>query len=251
MGNKGYKCPKCGKGYAALELSSLLNTQSGLFECDICNAEIEEHAEDPAKIKATQQTLSQLMDQTEPLLRLLKKTDSITIPHFDPLEYLRRKQAFASLSAQDSAMDTDEAMAGNLTSPSSTSVNIQIQIEDSDQPAKAHTLPSWYTHSTVTGERIVEHKKESESTTTISSFTMDTTETEVIQQYYEGLQSTSSLGKRLHEPDVEEAEAVSDAIMVSVAGNMKRLQEVTDEDKAIMTPDEYVQYYEAYSNAQE
>lgn len=180
---------------------------------------------------------------------------SITIPHFDPAEYLKRKQAFATLSAQGSAMDLDEstALAGSLTSPSMTSVNIQIQIEESDQPAQSHALPSWYTHSTVTGERIIstDQKKEVESSTTISSFTMDTTETEAMQQYYEGLQSSASLGKRLHE-DLEETNEVEDVdVMVSVAGFMKRLQDVTDEDKSIMTPDEYVQYYEAYSNAQE
>lgn len=59
-----------------------------LFECDLCGSEIEEHAEDSEKVKATQETLSRLMEQTQPIVRLLKKTDSLTIPQYSSVLFL-------------------------------------------------------------------------------------------------------------------------------------------------------------------
>lgn len=254
MENKGYKCPTCGKNYSALELQSLMNPQTMLFECEICNSEIEEHTEDPAKVQATQETLSQLMEQTAPLLRILKRTDSITIPHFDPMEHLRQKQAFESLSK---AIEGTEGTRDNLRSidnPSSTSVSIHIQIEETDTEPKIHSLPSWYTHSTVTGEQIVASDSISSKNTPVS-ITIDSvinTETDSIQQYYENLQSTSSLSRKRSADelieDVPETLA-SDEVVITVNGVEKRLTEVTDEDKASMTPDEYAQYYEAYMSS--
>lgn len=248
MENKGYKCPKCNKNYSPLELQSLMNPQSMLFECEICNSEIEEHTEDPAKVQATQATLSQLMDQTAPLLRVLKKTDSITIPHFDPMEHLRQKQAFEAMSkANEGGQDE---MRG-IDNPSSTSVNIHIQIEETDNAPKVHTLPSWYTHSTVTGEQIVVSDSKEASVTITTTESLTNTESESIQQYYENLQSLSSLSRKRSADELvadEEAEG-SDEVMVTINGVQKPLSQVTDEDKSSMTSDEYAQYYEAYMSS--
>lgn len=45
--------------------------------------------------------------------------------------------------------------------------------------------------------------------------------------------------------DLEEPEESED-VMVSVAGEMKKLSDLTDEDKERMTSEEYSQYYEVY-----
>jgi len=253
MENKGYKCPTCGKNYSALELQTLLNPQGSAFECEICNAEIEEHAEDPEKVKATQDTLSHLMEQTAPLVRLLKKIDAIIIPQFDPLEYLKQKQAFSSLAAGQGDKQTDgSGYPSGISNPSTTSVNIQIQIQDSETVAAPNVLPAWHSHSTVTGEQIVSDTSASKIDASVNTSTtiLDITENETIQQYYEDLQSTSSLpSKRLHETELEpmvDIESTTTILIITFGGVQKALEDVTDADKSAMTPDEYAQYYEAY-----
>lgn len=65
-----------------LEIQGLLNLASSAFECEICGAEIEEHTEDTVKVKATQETLSLFSEQTVPIVRLLKKIDTIEVPPY-------------------------------------------------------------------------------------------------------------------------------------------------------------------------
>lgn len=226
------------------------------FQCEVCNAEIEEHAEDPAKLKATQDTLSQLMEQTAHLVRLLKKTDTISIPYFDPVEFLKQKQAFAALEAQREFDEADGDSNMERSNPSTTSVNIQIQIDETESKGSAtNSLPSWYTHSTVTGEKIVadgeNEKKFTDNEVNISSTTVNTVDTtDSIAQYYEDLQSSVPL-KRVPEEDVDANHEIQEEtqIMITVAGISKPLDQVTDEDKSNMTAEEYAQYYEAYMSS--
>jgi hypothetical protein len=48
------------------------------------------------------------------------------------------------------------------------------------------------------------------------------------------------------EEDTTEEPAVEETSVVYVAGQPKPFAEITDEDKAIMSPEEYAQYYEVY-----
>lgn len=258
---KGYRCSRCTKAYTALEFSGLMNMRTQVFECEVCNAEIVEH-DDSEKSKATQETLSQLMVQTEPIVRLLKMTDTVTIPRFEPLEYLKQKQAFTALSSTKD--DGNDALSNAYTAssnPSSGAVNVEIQIEDEETAASrmaSHALPSWHTHSTVTGEHV---QGALSSATPVDSVRtaeepLGTTDTDSITQYYQHLQSSASIlgTKRAASDGEEEGEEEEDGpnlIRVSVGGVQKALSDITGDDKARMTPDEYAKYYEAHMESLE
>lgn len=230
-----------------------MDARSMAFECEICGAEIEEHAEDPEKVKATQETLSRLMEQTAPLIRLLKKTEDIVIPLFNPVEFLRQRQAMASLSAANEAAGDGKLTANpEIGTSTASATKIRVQIDEQEPSKVIHELPSWHTHSTVTYEQIVAsplHVTQTDATSTVS-LTL-TTESEAIQQYYNTLQSTSStslpIKRALEEIEAEEAASEpEEELMVTIGGITKPLSQVTDEDKAAMTPDEYAAYYEVY-----
>ncbi len=220
-----------------------------LFECEVCNAEIEEHAEDPAKLEAGRDALSQLMEQTAPLLRLLRQIDSVKIPYFDPVEFLRQKQSAQSNLVIDDETNMSMSSNTNLTSTnrSSASVNIDIQIEDQELSKVVHELPSWYTHSTITGEFIQTSESNVKESTTSLTPSMDTSHVESIEKYYETLPNKRT-SQEVEEEHEEETVADADE-MITIGNQTKSLSQVTEEDKSAMTPDEYSAYYEAYMNS--
>ena len=72
-----YKCPACLKQYQMLEVNSLKINQDG-FQCDLCNSLL---IEDNGT-NATSTTYIKFMQQIQPIVELLKTTDSLILPEY-------------------------------------------------------------------------------------------------------------------------------------------------------------------------
>lgn len=153
----------CKKHFNVFDIQGLANPATMAFECDLCNGEIEEK-NDSEQLKATQELHSLLMDQMGPLLRLLKKTDSISIPPFNPLSYLKQREAMGNLMASAQAAENEQDMSGFTSQGKQPEINVEIR--DLETEEKANELPVWHTHSTITGEQV----KDTASKTSGSDF---------------------------------------------------------------------------------
>lgn len=252
-------CQVCKKHFNVFDIQGLANPTTMAFECDLCNGEIEEK-NDSEQLQATQELHSLMMDQMGPLLRLLKKTEGVAVPAFNPLAFLKQREAMGSLLAA-SAQQTDSGTEqGSIATNQSKQPEINVVIHDLDIDAKAagHELPVWHTHSTITGEQIRETASRTSGSdygSVVQSIDAGLQEEESVKRYYESLHESAISPERKRvaleldispplQPNGEET--AEESSMVYVAGQPKPFAEITDEDKAIMSPEEYAQYYEVY-----
>lgn len=77
--NKGYVCPNCDKQFSPLDVLSMVDMSDQLFHCDMCENILEEN-DNAENVKGSQQILTRLREQSQPIITLLKQTDSIVIP---------------------------------------------------------------------------------------------------------------------------------------------------------------------------
>lgn len=74
----------------------------------------------------------------------------------------------------------------SLSAPSTTTINIDVQIQESESVSPVHAaLPSWHTHSTVTGEQIQGHV--TLKSTEITQLEITTTDTQDSGNYLIGI----------------------------------------------------------------
>lgn len=180
--HKGYFCSGCNRVYSSLEVQSMLNTSTFLFHCDVCNSELIEYTDEKMK-NGPQEALSKFMEQTISLISLLKKTESIAIPHFDFTSWLEQNPRAPSIvippisevgradgtqaashssaanlmdGAFDAKSDVRRINADNMNEDSFVSVDIVDNLAMSAEPKRVYssTVPVWHSHSTVTGEQI-------------------------------------------------------------------------------------------------
>lgn len=189
------------------------------------------------------------MDQMNQLLRLLKKTDSLTIPIFDFNACLKQK-ALQLLMAAGASDGTEDGQAKK----EAVGTSVSVEIQDSDHVARtavANELPVWHTHSTITGEKVRGADFpvltiDEENNTSASEATA-----EALENYYAGLQHNGS-GSPLKRVKLDESSADEEAVEVEdepfvvVGGESVFLKDITDEHKGKMTAEEYAQYYEVF-----
>ncbi|CAG8773919.1 5166_t:CDS:2, partial [Acaulospora morrowiae] len=75
--NKGYLCPGCKKTFAPLEIRNLIDmTRGGAFVCDLCHTELI-HNDNAENVKGTEKLHGRFMEQSQPLIDLLKAIDKL------------------------------------------------------------------------------------------------------------------------------------------------------------------------------
>lgn len=260
MENKGYQCPTCKTVFSSLDVTRLLNVRTGVFECDICpDAELQpfDPLHQSGHTNGPQDLHSRLMEQTAPIVQLLKQADQVAIPAFLPLKWMAEHGSKFTLLSSLAEGSADAS--GPQLAVAGASSEIKVELADSDdillrnanQPS-SKALPEWHLYSTVTGEAIRDQKAiEAESALETDSKHANESvqdEEDDLAQYYSSLASQEP-----EEPPKKQAkidEPVSGEIYVSVAGRRVLLSAVTDEDKDQMTEKEYADYYEAYISAQ-
>jgi transcription initiation factor TFIIE subunit alpha len=77
--NQGFVCELCKNQYTPLDVLSLVNPMDGFFYCEVCESVLKEN-DNAENVKESQQVLANLREQSQPIITLLKQTDSIVIP---------------------------------------------------------------------------------------------------------------------------------------------------------------------------
>jgi transcription initiation factor IIE alpha subunit len=77
-----YKCPRCSKGFSALEMLTLERTEEQYPICDVCLAQVE--LNEQRDTHSSNAKYVKFMNETKPIISLLKQTDSLVIPESDP-----------------------------------------------------------------------------------------------------------------------------------------------------------------------
>ncbi|KAI8066824.1 hypothetical protein BC940DRAFT_239593 [Gongronella butleri] len=294
--NQGYVCPQCNAQYSTLDAMPL--ARMGSFFCDICGEELKEN-DNAENVKSSQLELARLREQQQPIINLLKQTDSVVIPAsytYKPF-YTGNKK-----NGKDKSMPVvpSEAESGGM---GDIIVDLQMDNEaarrakqlEAEEKRQQNALPVWHQRSTVsdmlagTGDR-----PDTEGTTDDvpdqdqdqdQDLELDPETADYYAQYYESLSNAQNLeddGTDGLEPDedleddeefeqvdvnpsqadVDEPGSVAgvkrslspedtdfddeDIPFVTVNGEQKRLDEISEEDQRNMTTDEYKAYYEAW-----
>ncbi|OLY78470.1 Transcription initiation factor IIE subunit alpha [Smittium mucronatum] len=101
---QGFICPDCKTEYSTLQALSLLDFSTGLFKCEVCSGILEDNTTSESAIKS-QETLSNLMDQCNPILNVLKQTDNLVLPQ--PLPFDLYQPPDVESEQYDKAIDSN------------------------------------------------------------------------------------------------------------------------------------------------
>ena len=231
-----YKCPhsQCGRSYSLIDVHELFDPTSDSFKCKVCHSELKEAAPSQSSTSTSSskhQLLALFNDQTGPIWALLRQIDKLTIPAFDPAANLRK------LLKEEEPKEFQEA-AKKKAAQEELEVEILAPVS-SYEKIQAHELPSWHTHSTITGNIV------QPTAPVFAPKVQKEIGVESIQE-----EDEEDVDVIVDEPVVPECKTspfVSQA-MIMVQGRPKLLADVTEEDKSLMTEDEYIIYYEAYQS---
>lgn len=270
--NHGYYCPQCKRQYSPLDVATLINLSTSLFECEDCKIEL---LNTESTFKGDSLRLqSRLSEQTNGILRILRKLDEVVIPPFDPEEYLKGREGFdliddsedslSMVSSRNSSLESFDRPAASSRADSSKAFHISpkpLEVEivsshnkiQSGTDHRSQTLPEWHTHSTVTGEEFKSTASKpissllNASTSSLPPLKEALPETENFAMNYYASLPDMSVGATIDGSNIAAKRLkVTETILVNVAGNPKNINDIADEDKDLMTEEEYQHYYEAY-----
>lgn len=272
LNEKGYYCSYCKKTFSAFDVPSLVNPITFAFECETCRNELS--SVDASMLSFGAQAQSRIMEQTNLILRLLKRLDTAYLPKFDPSEYLRTREAFKIVSPLESAdEDTPSSASSKITvagsRPEPVFPKIQVEIADFAQKPTRHVMPEWHTHSTVTGLQSSHAPLRQAAPSTSEAHQRGGSEDAIryIQHYESYHSSAVTRGESDKRPRSQEQEhdpssalatkpestATATAtltpntnVQIAVQGVMKNILEITEHDKNAMTEEEYQRYYEEF-----
>ncbi|KAI8320745.1 hypothetical protein GQ54DRAFT_262995, partial [Martensiomyces pterosporus] len=162
----GYECPSCSAHYSTMEALSLVDFASGLFLCDNCGAQLEDN-KDSEFSQESQKELSRFMEQCQPIINLLKKTDSIILPPPTPFSEVPPPDMSGDQDAgfdgkgqqgngkelnvaRDTGINTGEIVIGfapDLTPKEAA----RIREAELERKRRQNALPAWHIWSTVSG----------------------------------------------------------------------------------------------------
>ncbi len=278
-------CENCKKTFGALDADILLNPQTMLFHCDTCGSEVT--ASEGGSMAGQMGSIqSRLIEQTNGILRLLKRLDSIELAPFDPIAYLKHQEAFELVSPTATTLEdivssaedagaADRARRGELklagvdaTAAEGGAPEVEIVASAASRTASKHEMPIWHTHSTVTGTQVVPppagatERAAGSLTRSLSEEASEYLSAADVARYYERTSARdqtvredqeaggpSKKGRVTAGEPSDDAKSTTPAAtvpLVAVGGVMKRLDQIGEEDKDAMTEEEYSAYYEAF-----
>ncbi|KAG0187075.1 hypothetical protein DFQ28_006912 [Apophysomyces sp. BC1034] len=151
--NKGYICPNCEKQYTPLDVLSLVDPTDGLFHCEVCEQVLEEN-DNAENVKGSQQVLTRLREQSQPIISLLKQTDSLVIP----ASYIVKPSA-AGTRTSGRAEDEYELAVAQDTGAGQGDIIVDLQMDneaarrqklaEAEEKRQQNALPVWHQRSTV------------------------------------------------------------------------------------------------------
>ncbi|KAI9140799.1 hypothetical protein BKA69DRAFT_1175601 [Paraphysoderma sedebokerense] len=157
--NKGYICPNCQKTYTPLEAQSLIDPTTFLFNCEICGTNLENN-ENEEGVRLSQEALSRFIEQTNPITEILKQTDQIKLPVYNPLQTPAENAAITSTRT----VQKDIQLATETGTSATNDIVVVFETDDATARAKReeelekkrqqNALPVWHQFSTVSGEPV-------------------------------------------------------------------------------------------------
>ncbi|CEG64753.1 hypothetical protein RMATCC62417_01673 [Rhizopus microsporus] len=280
--NKGYVCPTCEKTFTPLDVLSLVDVADQLFHCDQCETVLVEN-DNAENVKGSQQVLTKLREQSQPIIALLKQTDSIVIPSSYVYKHVpgsrtngNRTDDYELATAQDTGAGQGDIIVDLQMDNEAAR---RAKLEEAEQKRQQNALPVWHQRSTIsdtilvgTGDRPTEAQEQEEEDTfeEVGQTEVDADTEDYYAKYYENLSNnitdqpdeamgeeqetfetvnTGEIDMTNDDSDAEE-EFIEDVPLVSVNGKMIPINEVQEEDQHNMTTDEYKAYYEAWEHWQ-
>lgn len=171
--NKGYVCPNCEKQFKPLDVLSLVDMSDQMFHCDMCDSVLEEN-DNAENVKGSQQVLTRLREQSQPIITLLKQTDSIVIPSSYIYRHMggnkangnkRGKNITHIEHASNIYIDEYELAVAQDTGAGQGDIIVDLQMdneaarrakmEEAEQKRQQNALPVWHQQSTISGTRLV------------------------------------------------------------------------------------------------
>jgi transcription initiation factor IIE alpha subunit len=224
---RGYKCRQCGRHWSPLDVHTLHCGADG-FLCDICGLVLDLDEDNLSANKKPQELHVQLMECVAPLVHILRQIKMEELPIVNPSDLISKQKKEVVLSGMASSSSDDKA--SDLSLPGKLDIGVVVELpEEAEKEAnQKREAPHWYTHSTVTGERL----------------------------------DGKSLG--IEEPPMKKSKSVEIVFddagdlqqdnqenpIVKVRGIEKLFSEVTEEDKRMMTSEEYEEYFEHFLRIQ-
>ncbi|CAG8607776.1 20089_t:CDS:2 [Dentiscutata erythropus] len=154
--NKGYLCTGCKKTFAPLEIRNLFDTVRSTLVCDLCHTELI-HNDNAENVKDTEKLHGRFMEQSQPIIDLLKFADKLVIP----VSSIDKLQATSGAKGDQQGPMPDVPYARNHNLHME---DIVVVFQDDNEASKAerqtqhaknrlqNALPAWHVRSTVTGE---------------------------------------------------------------------------------------------------
>ncbi|WVN85838.1 uncharacterized protein L203_100990 [Cryptococcus depauperatus CBS 7841] len=264
VGHRGYQCPLDGRTYDPLDLSHLFDPTTNSFKCEDCDSELVEHDPTVDKNNSSLQDLMQRFNiSTAPIRDALKAVEGVTLPSMNIVVWLAQNvQNVVNIDGQEGAEDGKrfEVVIGGEDN--------EDKVKLAQAQREQNALPAWHTHSTVTGDATTLGLTDAKYRKTVAErnegHVGEQTEVgdEALAAHYEmlaeddeddveeiGVETGEIERKMAKEQREEEPESIlaspSEAQMVTVNGQLKRLGDVTEEDQGLMTTDEYEAYAQA------
>jgi hypothetical protein len=254
---KGYYCPRCNRNYKPLDALKYVDP-SGHLLCETCSGELQ--SVDSSMLSTGTLSQSRLIEQTDGILRLLKRLDEVTLPPFDPEGYLKQRESF-EIVEKEAALK----MAG-----SEASKPLQVEIVSEKAKELKNEMPEWHSHSTITGKQV----KSAYASSLLSAGAYAASApslTAAADAYVRSYEASASAGagagagagtsingsydglpeaKRFRAEQESEipAQMRKFQVMVAVQGVLKNIHEITDADKDLMTEGEYIKYFEEFQS---
>ncbi len=233
-----FKCPFCEVCYSLLEVSAFEMNDEG-FVCPVCSSLLTDMTL-KSSATATTDKYSLFMSQIRPIVDLLRKTDDMTLPEVDigDLERIYQStllehQANARSAAAATTSSINGQMSGN-TQKSSDSLDADIStLQPNDIVVEIVKSPSRFdfdpysNHLASVNAFGAQQQDEKEEDSSRPSKRARVHESEEMQN---------------EEEEDDEFVDVNDVNLVTVNGEYIPVHLITDEQKVIMTPEEFERY---------
>lgn len=163
--NKGYLCTGCKKTFTPLEIRELFDQYLHVFLCDVCSTELI-HNDNAENVKETEKLHGRFMEQSQPIIDLLKKIDKLKIP---ASTFPRGPNSKGSGSGSTQDQDMQNSQNGNLQTG-----DFHVVLKSDNEASKAerqaelekkrqqNELPIWHVVSTVSGEVMISNNNKVE-----------------------------------------------------------------------------------------
>ncbi len=226
---RGYKCKQCGKHWSPLDVHSLRCKAEG-FLCDNCDLVLDIDEDTSSVSKKPQELHVQLMENIAPLVNILRQIKVDELPNANPSELISKQKKEVVLSTVPTSPPIEDKTS-DLSLPVKLDMGVVVELpEEAEHDAEQRReMPHWYTHSTVTGERLDGGSPRTEEPPVKKSRSVEIVFDDA---------SADMLQENQENPKVK------------VRGVEKLFSNVTEEDKRMMTSEEYEQYFDHFLRIQ-